>query len=220
MIDALDAALRALTARSYAAYPLVALAGVASGIGPCAAPRSLALAALAHGARRPARTAAAFATGVVLAYTAAGAGMEALAFAFASSRVTYALAATAFATAGVVTLARAGGARCTGHVHERVHAPRAGGALLLGATSTLLVSPCCTPVIGAIAGLTAANGRCAAGVAMLVAFACGHALPAILIACGAGRCAPALQRVLTAQAPGIVAGTLSLALACYYAVLA
>ena len=220
MTDMLGDGLHAVASRSLAAYPLLAIAGAASGIGPCAAPRTLSLAALVQTSRRPVRDSAAFVAGLILAYAFVGVAAGALAAMFASSRLAYGIAAAAFAIAGAVALAQAGGARCTAHAHARPHAASAGGALLLGASGALLVSPCCAPAVTAIAGLTAASGRGAAGIALIVAFACGHAVPAVAAAYAGTRCARLLRSALTAQAPAIVAGTLSLALAAYYAVLA
>jgi cytochrome c-type biogenesis protein len=217
VIDALGGGFHALTTRSPAAYPLLALAGIASGIGPCAAPRALALTALVHGSRRPLRTGAAFVAGVLCAYAAIALAAHTLA-PYAGSRVAYACAAIFFLLGGGWTLARAAHARCAAHAPDTVRVRSDGGALLLGASSALLASPCCTPALAAIAALGASGGGSAIG--PVLAFACGHAFPSVVAACAATRCASLLRAALTAQAPAIVAGTLALALACYYAVLA
>ena len=219
MIDALGEALRAVAARSAAAYPLAALAGAASGVGPCTAPRAVALVALVHGSARPARVAATFVGGVLAATLLVGAAAGATAALLAGSRAAYALAAAALALGGIATLARAGSERCA-HGDGAAHPTSLGGALLLGASSALLTSPCCMPAILALGGLTLASGRDGDGIALLAAFAFGHALPLLASAFAASRASALLRRVATAQAPALVAGTLMLALACFYGVLA
>ncbi len=65
-----------------------------------------------------------------------------------------------------------------------------------------------------------ASGHDAEGVALLAAFAFGHTLPLLTAAFAASRTSTLMRRLATAQAPSIVAGTLMLALACFYGVLA
>jgi cytochrome c biogenesis protein CcdA len=225
VIDLAGDALAAVAARSALAYPLAIAAGVVTSAGPCAAPRYIAVAACAHAARRPWAIVAAFSCGLVCAYVALGVAAGAIGALWAASAALYAGMAAALAVSGVVTLARAGG---DSHRHEaRSHEPRhgergasLGGVFLLGASSAFVVSPCCTPVVAGIAALTMTSGHGADGVALLAAFACGHALPVLAAgACGT-RLSAALRRVATSQAPSVVAGSLMLALAAYYGVLA
>ncbi|HEX3548992.1 MAG TPA: cytochrome c biogenesis protein CcdA [Candidatus Elarobacter sp.] len=217
MIDVLAEGLRAAATRSAAAYPLLALAGAASSVGPCVAPRAIAVAALAQRSRRPARVIAAFVTGVLATSLAVAAGAGAVAASLGTSRIAYVLLAATLAVAGVATLASAHGARCTAHAHERATSGL-GGVALLGATSALVVSPCCTPALAAIAGLTAARGG--EGIALAGAFACGHAAPLIGAGIAGARVTSAMRRLASAQAPAIVSGTLMLALAAFYGALA
>jgi cytochrome c biogenesis protein CcdA len=95
-----------------------------------------------------------------------------------------------------------------------------GGAMLLGASFALVVSPCCTPLVAGIVAYTSASGSAAYGSLLLVSFALGHALPIIPVAFGVNRAARLLQRHAVRQAASVVSATLMLALSAYYAVLA
>ena len=223
MIDAVTAGLQAVATRSPLAYPLVFAAGAATSIGPCAAPRYVALAALVNASRRPSRIIAAFVAGLIGTYVVLGVAAGALGTLWSTSRFVYAALAVVLAVAGITTLLYGGGAA---HVHQRVHARHTGaqvslgGTFLLGASSALVVSPCCTPIVAAIAGLTTASGHTPQGVALLAAFACGHALPIVFAGALGTRLASSLRQLATSHASATVAGTLMLALAAYYGVLA
>ena len=223
MIDAVTAGLQAVATRSPLAYPLVFAAGALTSIGPCAAPRYVALAALVNASRRPARTVAGFVAGLIGAYVVVGAAAGALGTLWSASRLVYAALAAILAIAGIATLLRGGGAS---HVHHDTNVHHAGaqaslgGTFLLGASSALIVSPCCTPIVAGIAGLTTASGHGGQGVALLAAFACGHALPIVFAGAIGTRVASGLRHVMASHAPATVAGTLMLALAAYYGVLA
>lgn len=217
MIDPLSGALDAVAAGSPFAYPLALGAGVVTSVGPCVAPRYVAIAALAHGARRPRLVIAAFVMGVVGAYVTIGFATTALAALRASSTYVYAALALALGTAGAVTLLRNAG---DGHRHTGRVSAGAGGPFLAGASCALVVSPCCTPIVAGIAGLTVLSGRPAQGALLLAAFAAGHVLPLLGVASLGARCATLLAHRAAANAGAIVGGTLMLALAGYYAVLA
>ena len=223
MIDAVTAGLQAVATRSPLAYPLVFAAGAATSIGPCAAPRYVALAALVNASRRPSRIVAAFVAGLIGAYVMLGVAAGALGTLWSASRLVYAALAVVLAVAGITTLLRGGG---PSHVH---HCPPAGdpgvqaslgGTFLLGASSAVVVSPCCTPIVAGIAGLTTASGHTGLGVALLAAFACGHALPIVFAGVLGTRVASALRHVASSHASATVAGTMMLAVAAYYGVLA
>jgi cytochrome c-type biogenesis protein len=219
--DVLGEALRAAGTRSALAYPLVFAAGIITSVGPCAAPRYVAVAALANASPRPWAIVAAFAAGLVGAYVALGCVAGALGGLWSASAAVYALLAAVLAIGGVVTLLRADGVE---HVHGAARIERngasAGGTFLLGASSAFVVSPCCTPVAAGIAGLTITSGRAADGVALLAAFACGHAVPVLAAGALGTRLSGALRRFASSQAPPIVAGSSMLALAAYYGTLA
>jgi thiol:disulfide interchange protein DsbD len=224
VIDAVSAGLHAVATRSPLAYPLVFAAGAVTSIGPCAAPRYIALAALVNASRRPARIVPAFVAGLIGAYIALGVAAGALGALWSASRLVYAALAVLLAVAGIATLLRGG--RDRSHVHGNVPAAHAGartslgGTFLLGASSAFVVSPCCTPIVAGIAGLTTASGHAGVGVALLTAFACGHALPIVSAGAIGTRIASAFQPLAASHASAVVGGTLMLALAAYYGVLA
>jgi cytochrome c biogenesis protein CcdA len=224
VIDLLGEGLRAVATRSGIAYPMVFAAGAVTGVGPCAAPRFVAVAALAGAARRPWGVVAMFGAGVAGAYVVLGFAAATLGTLWSASPAIYLALAVALAASAVATLLR-GGPRA----HASCAAPRSaavpvrasfGGVFLLGASSAFVVAPCCTPVLAAIAGLTVASGRVADGAALLAAFGCGHALPVLLTGAIGARLAAALGRFSACGARATVAGGLMLALAVYYGVLA
>ena len=214
MIDIVGASLHAVATHSSAAYPLVFLAGALTSLGPCAAPRYVTVAALMN-APQPARIAASFAVGLIGAYIGIAIAVDAFAVLWSGSPFLYLTMAAALAIGGLATLFR----RPHCHPHGNV-AAGPGGALFLGASSALVVSPCCTPVIAAITGLTLNGERTATGATVALAFACGHALPIIGLAVGSARLPNAIRTFAASPAPSIVAGTLMLALAGYYGALA
>lgn len=221
MIDPIAASFLAISSRSPAAVGLVFAAGLITSIGPCVAPRYLAVAAFANGSRAWVPTLA-FVTGLFGAFVALGWSAALLGSVWASSRTIDIVLAVALAGGGIVTLVRASAtADCDDRCRSRTRTPRSlGGILLLGAASALVVSPCCTPVVLTVVAASTAIGQPLLGVVLLAAFTLGHAAPLFL----AGGMLSKLQRVLgarvPAQAPAIVAGTLLLALGAYYGVLA
>ena len=230
MIDVLGEGLRAAATRSPLAYPLVFAAGVATSVGPCVAPRYVAVAALANAARRPWHVVGAFVAGLVGAYALLGLAAGALGTLWSTSGTVYLILAAGLGAGGILTLLRADprdrhdhdhdhGGRRDGGRAKRAQAS-AGGTFLLGASSAFVVSPCCTPVVAGIAGLTTLGGRTVEGVALLVAFALGHALPLLAAGVLGTRIAALLARAAASSAPAVVAGTLMLALAAYYGALA
>ena len=222
MIDLLGEGMRAVASRSALAVPVVFAAGAATGIGPCAAPRYVAVAALSGAASRPWTVVAAFGAGVIGAYVALGFAAGTVAMLWSASPAIYLALAIGLASSAVVTLLRAGSPAHTSCAGGRHAPPRAslGGAFLLGASSTFIVAPCCTPVVAGIAGLTIASGRTAEGAGLLAAFGCGHALPVLLGGALGSRLGAAVRSLDACGAPAVVAGGLAFALAAYYAVLA
>lgn len=217
MIDPAGEGVRAVAGGSAWAYPLLFLAGIVTSAGPCVAPRYVAVAALAGSARRPLAVALVFALGVGGAYVALGAAAGSLGALIAWSTALYALLAVTLIGAGIVTLVRA-----TAHVHE--HRTRAsvsaGGTLLLGAASALVVSPCCTPLIAAIAGLTIVSGHPASGALLLATFALGHVAPVLVAAVAGVRATGFARGIGTSPVAAIVGGSLMIALGGFYGVLA
>lgn len=220
MIDPISQGLTAVSVRSAYAAPLVFLAGAVSSIGPCVAPRFIAVAGLAAGKSRREAVALvlAFVGGLTATYAAFGAVSSLLGRATQLSTYTYVVVAVALAAGGLVTLWRGQG-EC-GHEHAHRANGSLGGASLLGASFALVVSPCCTPLVLGILAYTSASGSAAYGSALLACFALGHALPVIGVAFGMNGATTYLQRYGIRQAAGVVSATLMLALSGYYAVLA
>jgi len=219
VIDALDAGLRAVASRSPFGCPLVFAAGVVTSLGPCAAPRYVAVAALAHTTPRPGRPIALFIAGLVGAYVCLGSVAGALGAVRGWSAYVYAALAVALALGGATTLLRHDTVSHA-HTQPRTGTSSAGGAFLLGASSALVVSPCCTPIVAGIAGLTIASGRVSDGVMLLASFGLGHAAPLLGAAFVSGRVSAVLRRLAASPAPAVVAGTLMLGLAAYFGALA
>ncbi|MGD0051352.1 MAG: cytochrome c biogenesis protein CcdA [Vulcanimicrobiaceae bacterium] len=218
MTDVVSAALRAAPAGEAFAYPLAFAAGVVTSVGPCVAPRYVALAALVQSTARPWRVAGAYLVGLVAAMVAIGLAVDALNALRAASMVLNLALATTLAVVGVVTLARGGR---TVHGHAGECAPLGvGGIALLGASGALIVSPCCTPILAAIAGLTVTAGRFGSGTALLAVYALGHAWPLLLTTAAGTPLAAGFARLAGSDAPATVSGTLMLALASYYGLLA
>ena len=229
MMDATAAATLALTAPSPAAVGLLFVAGTITSVGPCVAPRYVAIAAIVNGYPRPIVPTVAFVGGLVSAFMALGFGAGVVGNLGNSSSLVYALLALGLIAAGCVTLVRAVPQRCAagcdaGHHHaaaQKTAQHRSLGAVyLLGATSALVVSPCCTPVLGAIVATSTAIGKPVAGMLLLASFALGHALPLFF----AGSVASGLRRVvrwrIPEQVPAIIGGVLMLTLGAYYGALA
>jgi len=211
MIDAAGDALRLLGDRSPFVLPAFFALGAFTGVGPCVAPRYIALAALVARTRRPWRVAAAFSSGVVSAYVIIGLGAGLLGTVRAwSSLIDVGLALT-LTIAGSITLLRD-----DVHRHTPCGNASSGGAFLLGATSALVVSPCCTPIVAAIAGFAGLDGQPLEAALLVGAFAAGHALPLGAVTFGA-RSLHALSRLGSASAGAVVGGTLMIALGGFYA---
>lgn len=222
MIDPAGAGLRAAAAGSWLAYPLLFAAGVATSIGPCVVPRYLTIAALAHASRRPRERITAYVAGIVAAYVLIGVAAGALGALWQTSGIIYAALAALLAAGGVATLLHERHACGDACCDRTATAPGGGlgGALLLGAASAFVVSPCCTPLIAGIAGLTVLGGRAAEGAALLGAFALGHVVPLLSAGTVGTRIARAMARATVSEAPAVIAGTLMLALSAYYGLLA
>lgn len=219
MFDPISPALTAAAAGSGAAIPLVLLAGALSSIGPCVAPRFIALGGLCAGRSRKDALGLSlcFVCGLACAYAAFGAIASLLIRAAAFSAFIYAALALVLGWSGLAALWRDGS--CT-HEQEKSGRTSAGGALLLGGSFALVVSPCCTPLIAAIAAYTSAAGNALYGSLLLACFALGHALPLLFVTCGASAVARLLSGQALRRAAAVVGASLMLGLAGYYAVLA
>jgi cytochrome c biogenesis protein CcdA len=207
--------LRLLSARSPLAIPMLFGAGAVTSIGPCVAPRYVALTALAQRSGRPWQTAAIFALGVVSAYVALGTASGLLSAVRGWSTAIDAGLACALVGAGCITLLRD---EADGHAHTGGATASAGGTYLVGACSALVASPCCTPLVVAIGMLSVVDARPLETTLLIAAFAGGHALP-LAAAVAVGRC-PRPARIGSVSASRAIAGTLMIALGAFYGLLA
>lgn len=192
-------------------------AGLATSVGPCVAPRYLALSAIAARTTGRARWTriGSFVAGLLTCYALLGATASLIGQLIALSRVVYAVLALGFLAFGINALLVR---RACEHA---LHAPpSSAGALLSGGALGLVLSPCCSPVIAMLAAVGVSSGSPAASLGNAMAFAAGHVAPLITIGFGfsaAERFAPvrAFSEVGTT-----ICGGLSLALAAYYGLLA
>ncbi len=225
MIDPVAASMLALTSRSPAAFGLVFAGGLLSSVGPCIAPRYVAIAAIAGRDRRPIVPTAAFVGGLIAAFLALGFAGGLLGTLGSASSTIDVMLAIALLAAGCHALVRAEphshAADCCRPVDPKSGERQSIGAVfLLGAASALVVSPCCTPMIATVVATSTAAGEPLVGAALVASFGVGHALPLFFtgqIGAVVARCAP---RAMREQGPAIVSAVLMLALGIYYAVLA
>ncbi|HET9392958.1 MAG TPA: cytochrome c biogenesis protein CcdA [Candidatus Rubrimentiphilum sp.] len=217
-MDVTSSALLAI-GRGNAYAPVLAFAaGLAGSFGPCAASRLVAVAACGSNKslRESAFAAGSFVAGLVLAYLLFALAGSLIWEAFRYSGEIYAIAAVFLAAGGLAAVIRAP-AEC---VHSQVHWRRSSGSMfLLGASSALMVSPCCTPIVLAsiaYAGVTGLWFSCAA----IACFALGHAFPVALVAIGGSVLRPLLTHPNVQGATSMIGGSLLLGLAGYYVVVA
>ncbi|HTX57053.1 MAG TPA: cytochrome c biogenesis protein CcdA [Candidatus Acidoferrales bacterium] len=192
-------------------------AGLGTSVGPCAAPRYLALAAIVareKGAARWMRVGL-FVVGLLSCYVVLAACASLIGVLTVRSESIYLVLAAGFAFFGLWTLAVR---RDCAHACTSGRGPM-GSSLLAGSALGLVLSPCCTPAVAMMASAGAAVGLSAASMSVVLAFCFGHVAPLAMAGVGLGageRAAPGwLQR-----AGSTVSGGLSIALACYYAILA
>jgi cytochrome c biogenesis protein CcdA len=220
MIDPVTSGVEAVVRGDAARLPLVAFAGVVTSFGPCVAPRYIAIAALL-GERRRTLTIAAFVAGMLTVYIALGFGAGLLALVADHASALYLVLAATLAGAGLATLLRTSGCAHEHRLHGEGGAePRRLSAVFsLGAASAFIVSPCCTPIVAAVIGMSAVDASPFSRAALLGAFALGHAAP--LFAIGSlGIVGTRAFRVWNASpAPSVVSGSLMLALGAYYGLL-
>jgi len=222
MIDPVALGVDAVIRGDATRLPLVALAGLVTSLGPCVAPRYIAIAALL-GRQRRTLTIATFVAGMLTAYGALGFGAGLLAQVAGHASVLYLILAAVLACAGIATLLR-----CSGCAHEHHQASsgaspqprRSSAAFSLGAASALVVSPCCTPIVAAVFGLTALDASPPSRAALLAAFALGHAAPLFVVGSVGSLWARTFRAWNASPAPAVVSGSLMLALGAYYGLLA
>jgi cytochrome c biogenesis protein CcdA len=218
MIDLVANSLSAVNSLSPYAYPLVFVAGAASSIGPCVAPRFIAVAGLASkGDGSRARVAVCcFIAGLTATNVSFGVIASLLARAAQLSAYLYAAIAMALVAAGAASLWSDNDKTC----NHRVAASTSGAGFLLGSSSALLLSPCCTPLVVGIVAYTSAMGSVLYGSMLLACFSIGHALPLLAVGFGASRFASIWQACGVRKATEVLSGSMMLAVGAYYAVLA
>ena len=220
MFDPFSVALRATATRSEYAYPLVFAAGAATSLGPCVAPRLIAVAGVVSRATRRGAMmlTGAFIGGLIATCASFGAVASLLARATHFSTVVYLLVAAVLGVGGLITLWRdASGCE---HAHQAVLLRSAGAVFLLGSSFALVISPCCTPLVVGIVAYSSSGGDPLYASALLSCFALGHSLPVLLAGAGANGVVTMLRRFAVQEAAGTVSAALMLGLAAYYAVLA
>ena len=221
MIDPLAVSVEAIVRGDATRLPLVAFAGVVTSLGPCVAPRYIAIAALL-GAKRRTLTIATFVAGMLTAYTALAFGAGLLGQIAGNASALYVVLAAALATGGIVTLLRDSGCDDDHHREARGASPqsrRLSAVFSLGAASAFVVSPCCTPVVAAVIGMTATDASPLSRAALLVAFALGHAAPLFLVGTLGALCTRTFRTWNASPAPAVISGSLMLALGAYYGAL-
>lgn len=208
----------AISGRSVYAPALVFAMGVASSVGPCVAPRFLALAACVTGNKNVTRTVTSFIGGLVAAYILFGLTISLISNLQLLASSIYVIVAAALVLGGIYTLWHARSNDLCDH-------PAGPTVLtwwrtaLFGASFAFVVSPCCTPFVIAILVLTARVGSPVFGMVLLGFFALGHAVPLVAYGLAGGRLNAMLSRFRLDQAAAIASGTLMLALGSYYVVL-
>ncbi len=194
-------------------------AGIVTSVGPCVAPRYVALAALVSGAPGRARLqrSVGFMIGIVAGYVALGMLASSAVRIAQGAPWLYGVLAAALLVGGVVTLVVRTGHTCRAHrgMLDTSH----GGAFMLGAASAFVASPCCTPLIAAVGSYAFVVHRPAFSAAVIAAFALGHVLPLASVIFGVRALAPVV-RGLGGEFVSAVSGGLSIALALYYGLLA
>jgi cytochrome c biogenesis protein CcdA len=189
--------------------------GLATSVGPCAAPRYLTLAALVADANAKVRWTRAgwFIGGLVCCYLALAVMSSWAALVLSLSRVIYMALAAGFLCAGLNQLV----ARTTCSHTSTKH--RSNGSLgLVGAGLGLVFSPCCTPII-ALAGSYGAATASTGWLFYTLAFVAGHIAPLGFAACGL-RASRHIARGYSHNALATVSAGLMIALALYYGMLA
>lgn len=208
--------------RSPAAILLVFAAGCASSIGPCTAPRMIALSSLTFdvSAKVALSRTAAFIGGLACAYACFGV-FAALAGRLSTiSTYVYLAVAMGLAVGGIWTLC----SPSPGH-HSCPHAKNAeaaafGPSFLLGASFAFVLSPCCTPLLMGILAFVGSTGDTLYAASLLAVFAIGHAVPLIAASSGLRALQPVFARFQLEGSMSVISGTLMLSLAWYYLCLA
>jgi hypothetical protein len=191
------------------------LSGLVTSIGPCVAPRYVAMIGLCGG--RPfgarVRAIAAFVTGTILGYLALANAAAVLTRALALSQIVYLVMSVTLLACAIVTLLRAERHRCVPRENPE---EALGSAFFLGLSSCLVLSPCCTSVIagfGVYGAVQALNPSI-----LVVAFCAGHFAP-LVAGLVSSSFLPRLSEKFASAAATVSAGLL-VSMGAYYALLA
>lgn len=219
-MDIIGAALSGAAYRTAWAPAAAFAAGAATCVGPCVAPRFIAVVALTGDASGRARLSrlAGFVGGLVMSTVATALSVSLLLRVARHSSLIYALLACGLGAYGLRTLFVGHNATCA---HAR--SPRdvsLGASFALGASFGVVLSPCCTPLTIALASLMAGHLDPAFSVLVVASFAFGHALPLLAIAFGSQKLQHLVSGPTLSEHIGTIGGTLMIALGAYYAVLA
>lgn len=214
-MDIVDAVLKTAITDEPAAYALALLAGIATSIGPCIAPRYVAATALSTGAgqERLVRLGAFVCGTVTMSLAMASIGSLLMQLARASSVIYWILSIT-LVVSGCRALWFGGEDTCSAHGRS---IKSAGAAFLLGAGTSMAISPCCTPILIALGALSSSL-RMGSVVGLIAAYTIGHLAPVLMVYVAANTVSDAVSRYRDAAAT--VGAAVTIALGLYYAVLA
>jgi cytochrome c-type biogenesis protein len=201
------------------AWAVVFGAGVVSSLGPCASPRVVALSALVLRSHRPVLVGSTFVLSLVSTYAGFGLAGTTVAELVRSASWVYGFIALAALVGGLVTLTGFSGGHGHAEAGEAGQANAFSVAVLSGIGFALMVSPCCTPIVGVIIGYTTVRGNAATGAGMLAVFGLGHAAPLLPVIAGGRSSASWLSGSRWMDLAQVGAGTCMIALGGYYALL-
>lgn len=201
------------------AWPLVFIAGVVSSLGPCASPRIVALSSLVLRSRNPLLVGMAFIGSTIGTYAFFGVVGSLVGDLVGYASWIYAGVAVSALAGGVVTLIGASAHHHEKRVQERPARNALSAAFLAGVGFALMVSPCCTPILGVIVAYTSLHGNVALGSGLLAVFGLGHAVPSVAALAGGRAAVARLWASRWAQGMQVGAATCMMALGAYYALL-
>ena len=190
-------------------------AGLATSIGPCVAPRYIAMIGICAGKPWLARmrVAGALGFGMLLGYLLLANVAALLTRALSLSYVFYWVMSSSMVVAALVTILRSEQHQCKA-ADQSVET--LGGAFLLGISSCLVLSPCCSPVVAGFGAFSTSSA--VTPNLLVVAFCVGHFAP-LISGAASPRILPRFSGVF-AGAGAIVSAGLLACMGVYYGLLA